>query len=200
MSTLLTVLTLLLMLVITLNTVEPIWNSIRHYLTKSQKHHSLTGSPILWIKRMLKRVDGISGSRSFAKDCLFTLVKSRLALGSPGWLFVRLSPCRKWPNTQENGFWLPPSDHIQSETLFQSRKDQERGIIGPLGPASILLDAGSCSFYTTKDTNGLCCKKWRQSYKWTNFRNMFFWSHISFVSRLHLLEPTAQFFFAAHKK
>ena len=107
MSTLLTVLTLLLMLVITLNTVEPIWNSIRHYLTKSQKHHSLTGSPILWIKRMLKRVDGISGSRSFAKDCLFTLVKSRLALGSPGWLFVRLSPCRKWPNTQENGCYCP---------------------------------------------------------------------------------------------
>ena len=37
-----------------------------------------------------------------AKDCLLTLVKSRLALGSPGCLFVRLSPCRKWLNTQTN--------------------------------------------------------------------------------------------------
>ena len=31
------------------------------------------------------------------------MVKSRLALGSPGWLFGCSSPCRKWPNTQENG-------------------------------------------------------------------------------------------------
>ena len=29
-----------------------------------------------------------------------------------------LWPCPKWPNTQENCCWLPPSDHIQSETLF----------------------------------------------------------------------------------
>ena len=41
-----------------------------------------------------------------AKDCLLTLVKSRLALGSPGCSFVRLSPCQKWPNTKENGYWL----------------------------------------------------------------------------------------------
>ena len=41
----------------------------------------------------------------FAKDCLLTLVKSRLALGSPGCRsFVRLSPCQKWPNTKENGY------------------------------------------------------------------------------------------------
>ena len=40
----------------------------------------------------------------FAKDCLLTLVKSRLALGSPGCSFVRLSPCQKWPNTKENGY------------------------------------------------------------------------------------------------
>ena len=53
MSTLLTILTLLLMLVITFNTVKPISNSIRHYLMKSLKHHSLTDSQILWIKRML---------------------------------------------------------------------------------------------------------------------------------------------------
>ena len=26
--------------------------------------------------------------RDFAKDCLLTLAKSRLALGPPGWLFV----------------------------------------------------------------------------------------------------------------
>ena len=46
--------------------------------------------------------------RCIAKDCLLTLVKSRLALGSPGCLvgcsFVHLSPCQKWPNTQENGY------------------------------------------------------------------------------------------------
>ena len=31
-----------------------------------------------------------------------------LALGSPGWLFNRLSPCRKWLNTQTNSCWLRP--------------------------------------------------------------------------------------------
>ena len=64
---------------------------------------------------------------NFAKDCLLTLVKSRLALGSPGCS----SPCRKWPNTQENGCCLPPSDHIQSKILFQTKQDQERGMNGP---------------------------------------------------------------------
>ena len=40
-------------------------------------------------------------------------------------------PCRKWPNTQENGCCLPPSDHIQSKILFQTKQDQERGMNGP---------------------------------------------------------------------
>ena len=62
------------------------------------------------------------------KDCLLTLVKSRHALGSPVWSFVCSSQRRKWLNT-----WLltAPSDDIQSETLFQTRQDQERGMIGP---------------------------------------------------------------------
>ena len=38
----------------------------------------------------------------------FSLVKSMLALGSPICLFVCLSPCRKWPHTQENGCYCPP--------------------------------------------------------------------------------------------
>ena len=46
-------------------------------------------------------------------------------------LFVCSWPCRKWPNTQKNGCWLPPSDHIQSKTLFQTRQDQEKGMNGP---------------------------------------------------------------------
>ena len=55
----------------------------------------------------------------------FWLVKSRLALGSPGCLFVRVSPCRKWPNTLENGCWLPPIiSSIHSETLFHTRQDE----------------------------------------------------------------------------
>ena len=77
----------------------------------------------------------------------FSLVKSRLALGSPGCLGVfSSSPCRKGPNTQENGCWLPPSDHIQSETLLQNRQDQEKK--GMDGPASLLhlVDSGSCYF------------------------------------------------------
>ena len=45
------------------------------------------------------------------------------------------SVTRKWPNTEENGCWLPPSDHNQSETLFQTRQDQE---IGMNSPASLL--------------------------------------------------------------
>ena len=46
-------------------------------------------------------------------------------------LFVRSWPCQKWPNTQENGCCLPPSDHIQSKILFQTKQDQERGMNGP---------------------------------------------------------------------
>ena len=67
-----------------------------------------------------------------AEDCLLrSLVKGRLALWSTGclvgWLFGWLFPCRKWPNTLENGCWLPPSDHIHSWNLFldQTRPDQE---------------------------------------------------------------------------
>ena len=41
----------------------------------------------------------------------FSLVKSRLALGSTGWLFDCLSPCRKWLNTQTNSCWLRPVQH-----------------------------------------------------------------------------------------
>ena len=33
-----------------------------------------------------------------AKDCLLTLVKSRLALGSPGWLVVLLVVCHHAEN------------------------------------------------------------------------------------------------------
>ena len=65
----------------------------------------------------------------FAKDCLLTLVKSRLALGSPGWLFVRsFVTMPKMAQYTEKWLLLPPSDHIQSVTLFP---DQERGMNGP---------------------------------------------------------------------
>ena len=51
-----------------------------------------------------------------AKDCFLT-GQGQAALGSHGFLFGRLfvwvSPCQKWPNTLENGCWLPPCDHIQ---------------------------------------------------------------------------------------
>ena len=62
------------------------------------------------------------------------LIKRRLTLGSPGCLVVFLFDV-KWPNTKENSCWLPPSDQLQSETLFQSRHDQEKGM---KGPASLL--------------------------------------------------------------
>ena len=35
---------------------------------------------------------------TIAKDCLLTLVKGRLALGSPGWLVVRLFVCHHAEN------------------------------------------------------------------------------------------------------
>ena len=53
------------------------------------------------------------------KDCLLTMVKSRLALGSPGCSFGR-SFVTMPKMAQYTGKWLllPPSGHIQSETLF----------------------------------------------------------------------------------
>ena len=62
-------------------------------------------------------------------DCLLT--GQEQACTRITWLVVCLSPCRKWPNTQENGCCLPPSDHIQSKILFQTKQDQERGMNGP---------------------------------------------------------------------
>ena len=38
-----------------------------------------------------------------------------------GWLVVLVSPCRKWPNTQEDGCWLPHSDHIHIHIPGQTR-------------------------------------------------------------------------------
>ena len=68
----------------------------------------------------------------FLQKTAFSLVKSGLALGSPGYLVVRLfgwfSPCRKRPNTRENGCWLPQSDHIQRWYTFP---DQTRPFSSP---------------------------------------------------------------------
>ena len=83
-----------------------------------------------------KRINTTKGSiilmcarRKLQKTAL-SMVKSRLALISGGCLFVGLSPCQKWPNTQENGCLLPTYDYIHSKTLFQTLQDQKRGMIG----------------------------------------------------------------------
>ena len=64
-----------------------------------------------------------------AKDCLHTgqaQACTRITL-LVGCSFVRLSPCRKWPNTQNNGCWLPHSNHIHGRYPFS---DQKLEIIG----------------------------------------------------------------------
>ena len=40
----------------------------------------------------------IARTKEIAKDCLLTLVKSRLALESPGWLVVRMFVCHHAEN------------------------------------------------------------------------------------------------------
>ena len=68
-------------------------------------------------------------AQNYAKDCLFTSQEQACTLIT--WLFVCsfdwLSLCWEWPNTQENGCWLTHIDHIQSESLCQTRQNQERG-------------------------------------------------------------------------
>ena len=75
----------------------------------------------------------VSGARSFCKR-LPSHTGQEQACTRITWLFVRsfvcLSPCQKWHNTKENGYWLPPSDHIQSETLFHTRQDKEKEMNG----------------------------------------------------------------------
>ena len=76
---------------------------------------------------LLAKVDCLAVK--IAKDWLLT--GQEQAWPRITWFFGWLSPCRKWPNTQEHGCWLPPSDHIYSWNPF-SRPDQtkKRGIIG----------------------------------------------------------------------
>ena len=67
-----------------------------------------------------KEQKGFFSSLSIAKDCLLTgQDKKRLALGSPGYFFVSLVVIMP-KMAQYTGKWLllPPSGHIQSETLF----------------------------------------------------------------------------------
>ena len=59
------------------------------------------------------------------QNTAFSLVKGRLALGSPGWLGGWVfDTMPKWPRTQENGCWLRPSDQVIGKILLQTTPDQ----------------------------------------------------------------------------
>ena len=69
--------------------------------------------------------------RIFAKDYLRnSLVKSRIALASPGCSFGWLVVCHHAKNnqmyTEKMVVDCPPSDHIQGESFFQTRAHQEK--------------------------------------------------------------------------
>ena len=56
-------------------------------------------------------------NKVYLQKTAFSLVKSRLALGSSGWSFGCLFGChhaKNGPIWLKNGCWLPPSDHIHS--------------------------------------------------------------------------------------
>ena len=86
------------------------------------KYHFLIISNIQQCTASQCRIRNITKSNSvhwpsypqLLQKTALSLVKSRLALGSPGCLFgcYCLSPCQKWPNSHENVCRLPPSDHI----------------------------------------------------------------------------------------
>ena len=81
--------------------------------------------------RMFKKnVDSEKSDAKLQKDCFFT--SQEQACTRIAWLFVCLFNVTmpKWPNTQENGCSLPPCDHNQGQTLFQTRLDQEKATIG----------------------------------------------------------------------
>ena len=82
----------------------------------------------------------------FAKDCSPT--GQEQACTRIIWLFgcslvCLMSPCRKWPNTQENGCWQPPSDHIHSWNPFPDQTRKEEWLVQPV---ICVVDTGSCSF------------------------------------------------------
>ena len=58
---------------------------------------------------------------SFAKDCLLTGQEQSCSRITLGCSFVRLPPCRKWLQTQENGRLMPPSDHIHRRNPFSDQ-------------------------------------------------------------------------------
>ena len=85
-------------------------------------------------------------SSLIAEDCLLTGQEqacfriTRLFVCFFCWLS---SPCQKWPNTQENGCWLPHSDHIHSWNPFP---DQTRPGMRNYWSSHFfcIVDTGSC--------------------------------------------------------
>ena len=73
---------------------------------------------------------------NFAKDCLLTLVKSRLALGSPGWLIVSFIVC----HLAENGLI-----HWKMVVGWLSRRNQNRNEEWLAKPVFCIVDTESCS-------------------------------------------------------
>ena len=83
----------------------------------------------------------------FAKDCLFASQEKDCTTIT--WLFVCLFVCRSshCRVAQYTGKWFltaPPSDHIQSETLFQTSQDHTRGVNGPA--SRLHSSTGSCLY------------------------------------------------------
>ena len=85
----------------------------------------------LWFRGSMKMFENSAKLPHIAKDCLLIGQQGQTCTRIT-WLFGRLFVVTMPKMAKYTGIWLltAPRDHIQSETLFQTRQDQERGIKG----------------------------------------------------------------------
>ena len=114
--------------------LSPVFNETFAFQVKQKKMFDI----INWW--LLHRFNGNNRSH-FAKDCLLTLVKSRLALGSPGCLFV-CDHAENGPIQRKMVVDCPLVITTKVKLFFRPDKTRKKELM--VQPVFCIVDAGSC--------------------------------------------------------
>ena len=111
----------------------------------NQKSHLSSSSTVRTWRHRVTLVFPYKQNLWIAKDCLLTLVKSRLALGSPGCLFVCSFVCHHAKNGPiQRKMVIDCPLVITSKVKLFFRPDKTRKKKWMVQPVFCIVDAGSC--------------------------------------------------------